>query len=122
MIKRILIVAALILVPTAASAQSLKHATGAFIVGATCDWITTFHNISDGAHEQNPLLYGIGHDKAIPTVLPGIALDAAGVFAWKRFIAPKHPKLAAVGLYAAAGFRVYLVFHNLLTTTPPPPR
>jgi hypothetical protein len=44
---------------------------------------------------------------------PEPPIDAATFTAWKTWVAPRHPKVASAGMWAMAGFRAYLVFHNL---------
>ena len=48
----------------------------------------------------------------------------AGEFmaAWNAWVGPRHPKVAAAGMWAMAGFRAYLVVHNLRNTQKALPR
>ena len=55
-------------------------------------------------------------------VLVGAAIDAATFTAWNTVIGPRHPKVAAAGMWAMAGFRAYLVVHNLRNTQKALPR
>jgi len=97
-----------------AQAQDLTAPTFTFAAAAASDWVTTYRNLSSpyGITEINPLLK-FTHAKPVPTVLAGAALDVAGVVAWNGLVGKRHPKLARVGLYAAAGFRVWLASRNL---------
>ena len=42
----------------------------------------------------------------------GAGMDIAGVLAWNHYMGPKHPRLAAVGLYVAAACRFYIAYRN----------
>ena len=46
----------------------------------------------------------------------GAVMDAAAFSTWNLTVGRKHPKVAAAGLWAMAGFRAYLVLHNLRNT------
>ena len=82
-----------------------------FAGAALTDWSTTHYNLSHGHHEANPML-GWLNDKPGPTVVVGAAIDVAGVWLVNRYLGRKHPKLTAIGLYLAAGFRVALSVDN----------
>jgi len=96
--------------------QSLMLPTVIFGGAAASDLATTYAGLSrDGARayrEINPLL-SITHSRPAPTVALGAATDAAGVWAWNRWVGRQHPKWATAGLYAAAGFRLWCAGHNL---------
>jgi len=102
---------------TASRAQAQDHLTRptiTFAAAATADWITTYRFLSSpyGIPEANPML-AFTHARPVPTVLAGTAMDVAGVYAWRRFVGPRHQRIARVGLYAAAGFRVWLAARNV---------
>lgn len=90
-----------------ASAQSLKAATYTFAVTAAADWTMTGVGLSKGAMtEGNPSLRW-AHDNPVAVVAAGAAMDVAGVWTLHKWVAPKHPKIAAIVLYAQAATRVY---------------
>jgi hypothetical protein len=55
-------------------------------------------------------------------VTVGGAIDAAAFSTWNLTVGRKHPRIAAAGLWAMAGFRAYLVVHNLRNTQKVPRR
>jgi len=92
-----------------ADAQSLRTATYVFSSAAAADWTMTYQFLDRKATvEGNPLLQWTHNDPAA-TVAAGAAMDVAAVYAWRRFVGRKHPKIAAVGLYATAALRGYYV-------------
>jgi hypothetical protein len=108
---------ALCLCPGVASAQelptSLKLPTFAASTAAAADWASTYHALKYyNLRETNPLLQSFqGSPGRLVTV--GAAMDAAAFSAWNVTMGRRHPRIAAAGLWAMAGFRAYLVFHNL---------
>jgi len=108
-----LLAAALVSSAQPARAQSLTPATTAFAAAAAADWATTYRNLASPYKptELNPLLR-FTHSKPVPTVLAGAAMDVAGVLAWQKLVGKRHPKLARIGLYAAAGLRVGMAVRN----------
>ena len=42
----------------------------------------------------------------------GAMIDVAGISAWNLTMGPKHPKMAAAGLWTMTAFRAYLAIHN----------
>jgi hypothetical protein len=38
-----------------------------------------------------------------------------GICAWRHFVGPHHPRIAAAGLYVGAAFRIALALHNVRT-------
>ncbi len=90
-------------------AQSLRTATQVFAVTAAADWTMTGIGLSRGAFtELNPSLRWAQNDPA-RVVAAGVALDVAGVYALHHWVAPRHPKVAVVVLYAQSAARVYFV-------------
>ncbi len=90
-------------------AQSLRTATTVFAATAAADWTVTGIGLAQGTiHEANPT-FGWAHDRPARTVAAGVGLDVAGVWALHRWVAPTHPKVAAVLLYAQAAARVAFV-------------
>ena len=116
MFKRLLATGVLtvsLLLAVDASAQSLKPATFTFTAAAAADLATTYRNLAgpNGGVEYNPMLR-FTRNTPVQTVLVGAAYDVAGIWAWNRFVGRRHPKVARAGLYAAAGFRVFLAVSN----------
>jgi hypothetical protein len=83
-----------------------------FAGAAAADWATTYGVLATNrTTEGNPLL-AMTASRPVPTVVVGAAMDVAGVWTWHHVVGRKHPKLAAVGLYVAASFRVYLAVRS----------
>lgn len=105
--KHILLAIALSL-PAVASAQDLRTATTVFAVAAASDWTATYHGLSSGAFNEGNQTIAWAQDRPALTVAVGVVEDVALALAWRRLVGRRHPRVAAVGFYAAAGFRVYL--------------
>ena len=65
--------------------------------------------------ETNPFLQSFQRSPG-KLVTAGAAMDAAAFSTWNVVMGRRHPRVAAAGLWAMAGFRSYLVFHNLRNT------
>ena len=108
---------AAILIPTLASAQSaqqrgLKWPTIAAGAAATADWATTYHALKFyKVQEQNPVLKPFQSTPGRLVSMGGM-IDVAGISAWNLTVGPKHPKMAAAGLWTMTAFRAYLAIHN----------
>jgi hypothetical protein len=103
-----------ILIPTLASAQqaSLKWPTIAAGAAATADWATTYHALKFyKVQEQNPVLRPFQSNPGRLVTMGGM-IDVAGISAWNLTMGPKHPKMAAAGLWTVTAFRAYLAIHN----------
>jgi hypothetical protein len=103
-----------ILIPTVASAQQarLKWPTIAAGAAATADWATTYHALKFyKVQEQNPVLRPFQSTPARLVSMGGM-IDVAGISAWNLTMGPKHPKMAAAGLWTMTAFRAYLAIHN----------
>src|SRR5688500_9346972 len=105
------------LVPGLASAQDnsnrLRLPTIAASAAAAADWASTYHALKYyNLRETNPMLQPFRNSPG-QLVTMGAAIDAAAFSAWNVTVGRKHPRVAAAGLWAMAGFRAYLVFHNL---------
>lgn len=104
------------LLPAVASAQEaspLRIPTIAASAAAAADWTTTYHALSHyELRETNPLLQP-WQGKPGPLVTAGALMDVGGITAWNLTVGRKHPRLAAAGLWAMAGFRSYLAIHNM---------
>ncbi len=113
-------VAVFCLLPGLASAQEpdnrLKLPTWAATTAAAADWASTYHALTNyQLREMNPLLQSFQESPG-RLVTVGAAIDAAAFSTWNVTVGRKHPRIAAAGLWAMAGFRAYLVFHNLRNT------
>jgi hypothetical protein len=107
----------LCLFPGVASAQDtprqLKMPTIAASVAAAADWASTYHALKYyHVRETNPLLQSFQRSPG-QLITMGAAIDAATFSAWNMTMGRKHPRVAATGLWAMAGFRALLVVHNL---------
>jgi len=92
---------------------SLKMPTTIASIAAAADWASTYHAMTNyHVRETNFLLRGL-QDSPGKLVVAGAAIDAATFTAWNTWVAPRHPKVASAGMWAMAGFRAYLVLHNL---------
>ena len=105
------------LLPWPASAQDgstrLKLPTMAASAAAAADWASTYHGLKYyNLRETNPLLQPFQKSPG-RLVTMGAAIDAATFSAWNVTMGRRHPRVAAAGLWAMAGFRAYLVVHNL---------
>jgi hypothetical protein len=116
----VLLVVYFLLVPGHALAQetpkSLKLPTFAAGVAAAADWASTYHALKHyDLRETNPMLQSFQNSPG-QLVTAGALIDAAAFSTWNLTMGRKHPKIAAAGLWAMAGFRAYLVLHNLRNT------
>ena len=105
------------LFPGAADAQDnsdrLRLPTLAASAAAAADWASTYHALKYyNLRETNPLLQPFQRSPG-KLVTMGAAIDAATFSVWNVTVGRKHPRVAAAGLWAMAGFRAYLVVHNL---------
>ena len=108
------------LVPGNTSAQDappgLKLPTFAASAAAAADWASTYHALKHfELRETNPFLQSFQRSPG-KLVTAGAAMDAAAFSTWNVVMGRRHPRVAAAGLWAMAGFRSYLVFHNLRNT------
>jgi hypothetical protein len=111
---------------TTASAQelrpSLKIPTTIASVAAAADWASTYHAMTNYHVRETNLLLQPFQKSPGKLVLVGAAIDAATFTAWNTWVGPRHPKVAAAGMWAMAGFRAYLVVHNIRNTQKALPR
>jgi hypothetical protein len=92
---------------------SMRMPTTIASIAAAADWASTYHAMTNyHVRETNFLLQGL-QDSPGKLVVAGAAIDAATFTAWNSWVAPRHPKVASAGMWAMAGFRAFLVFHNL---------
>jgi hypothetical protein len=90
---------------------SLRRATAVYAIAGALDVASTAAFVLRGGHEGNPLLAPM-QDKPALMLTVGVATSVTGVWAWNRFVGRKHPKIAAIGLYAAAGVHAFLAARN----------
>jgi hypothetical protein len=94
----------------------LKIPTAVAGAAAAADWASTYYALKHfELRETNPMLQGLQQSPG-QLVSVGAAIDAAAFSAWNVTVGRKHPRVAAAGLWGMAGFRAYLVFHNLRNT------
>ena len=91
--------------------HSLRLSTAVFAGAATADWVSTYQMTQRGAVEKNRL-YAWTDKRPVLLVTVGTVSDVVGVWAWNTYVGKHHPKIATIGLYVMAGFRVYLAVHN----------
>jgi len=92
---------------------NLRMPTTIASIAAAADWASTYHAMTNyHVRETNFLLRGLQNSPG-KLVIAGAAIDAATFTAWNTWVAPRHPRVASAGMWAMAGFRAYLVFHNL---------
>ena len=106
-----------LLLPRTSSAQelrpSLKVPTTIASIAAAADWASTYHALTNyHVRETNVLLQPFQNSPG-KLVVVGAAIDVATFTAWNRWVGPRHPRVASAGMWAMAGFRAYLVLHNL---------
>lgn len=116
-LRAALLVVSLLCLPGTASAQDganrLKLPTFAATAAAAADWASTYHALKHyELRETNPLLQSLQHSPG-GLVTVGAVVDAAAFSTWNVAVGRKHPKIAAAGLWAMAGFRAYLTIHNM---------
>jgi hypothetical protein len=103
-----------------ASAQelrpSLRIPTTIASVAAAADWASTYHAMSNYHVRETNILLQPFQKSPGKLVLVGAAIDAASFTAWNTMIGPRHPRVAAAGMWAMAGFRAFLVVHNMRNT------
>lgn len=92
--------------------RPIDLATVAFAGAATADWVTTYRLDTRGGREDNPLINWMQPRSPAGMVALGVAIDAGGVWAWRRAVRRRHPTIATIGLLAASSFRVYLAVRN----------
>jgi hypothetical protein len=88
-----------------------RHAA-AWMFGTTAaiDWMTTAHSLAfHHGHENNPLINWA--PTPATTIAVGAAIDVAAVALWERLMR-HHPRAATVGLYVAAGARLFVAGRN----------
>src|SRR5688572_23130820 len=92
---------------------SLKTPTTIASIAAAADWASTYHALTNyHVRETNVLLQPFQKSPG-KLVVVGAAIDVATFTAWNTWVGPRHPRVASAGMWAMAGFRAYLVLHNL---------
>lgn len=135
-IRLLLATIALAFIATCVSAQEtdtpntpryLKISMGTFAGAAAADDASTWRFAKyhrDALQEGDPLVAGLDHH---PVLLTGalVSMDTVGMWAWQHYVGRKHPRLAAIGFYAAAAVRTGIAIRNLrkmaALSGPPPP-
>jgi hypothetical protein len=105
----------LVALPSFALAQersSLKLPTMIYAGAAAADVWSTADCLRAGCNETNPAISWLQPQGATTMLAVGEGLDAFAVYAVHKWIAPKHPTLAKVGLYATAGLRASFAASN----------
>ena len=96
-----------------ADISRLKLPTMVASAAAAADWASTYHALKYyQVRETNPLLQSWQREPG-KLVTVGAAIDAAAFSAWNVTVGRRHPRLAAAGLWAMAGFRAYLAINNM---------
>lgn len=95
---------------------SLRIPTTIASITAAADWASTYHAMSNYHVRETNILLQPWQKSPGKLVIIGAAIDAASFTAWNSVIGPRHPRIAATGMWAMAGFRAFLVFHNLRNT------
>ena len=95
---------------------SLQLPTIAASAAAAADWATTYHALKNyRVRETNPLLHP-WQESPGKLVTAGALMDVMAYSAWNMTMGKRHPKIAAAGMWAMAGFRTYLAIHNMRNT------
>jgi hypothetical protein len=98
------------------ASPALKWPTIAASAAAAADWATTYHALKNyQVREVNPLLRP-WQETPGKLVTAGAVMDTVAFSAWNVTMGRRHPKIAAVGMWAMAGFRTYLAIHNMRNT------
>jgi len=96
---------------------SLKVPTTIASIAAAADWASTYHAMSNyHVRETNVLLQPFQKSPG-KLVAIGAAIDVGTFTAWNMMMGPRHPKVAAAGMWGMAAFRTFLVVHNLHNET-----
>ena len=111
----------LCLLPGVVSAQEpppsrLKLPTVVAGAAAAADWASTYHALKHyQVRETNPLLQP-WQERPGKLVTVGAVIDVATFSAWNVTMGRRHPRVAAAGLWAMAGFRAFLAVNNMRNT------
>ena len=92
---------------------SVKLPTTVASIAAAADWASTYHAMTNFHVRETNLLLQPFQKSPGKLVAVGAAIDVGTYSAWNMLVAPKHPKVAAAGMWSMAAFRTFLVFHNL---------
>jgi hypothetical protein len=97
-------------------APGLRLPTIAASAAAAADWATTYHALKNfQVRETNPLLRP-WQESPGRLVTAGAFMDVMAFSAWNLTMGKRHPKIAAAGMWAMAGFRTALAIHNMRNT------
>lgn len=92
---------------------SLKVPTTIASIAAAADWASTYHALTNYHVRETNILLQPFQNSPGKLVVVGAAIDMATFTAWNKWVGPRHPRVASAGMWAMAGFRAYLVLHNL---------
>lgn len=87
--------------------------TAAFAGAAVSDWVTTYYGISHQKFVEGNRLISPLQDRPALMISAGAAMDVGALMIWKRYVGRNHPKLAAAGLYAVTGVRLYFCWRGV---------
>jgi hypothetical protein len=91
-------------------APDRRVAARMFGMVAAVDWATTAHSLAfHHGYEENPVINWA--PTPATTIAVGAAIDVAAMALWER-LTRDHPRTATVGLYLAAGARLFLAGRN----------
>lgn len=109
-----LFVAAPVFAEEPPDAPSLTIPTVVYAGAAALDVGSSLRCPPPYCREGNPLIAWMEPHTGHATMLvTATAMDAVGVWAWHKYVGKKHPKIAAVGLYAVAAVRIGIGIGNL---------
>ena len=117
-VVRVWVIVAIIVLAIAGTTQaeekrpSLALPSGVFAAAAAADWTSTYYALDNGCKEDNVVINRLQRHPPL-LIFAGAGIDVAGMWAWNTYVGRQHPRLAKIGLYAAAGFRLYLAAKNI---------
>lgn len=111
---RSLLAVALLAITIPVQAQSLKIPTAAYAAAIAADKATTLNcTLRVGCSEAMPG-YAWLDRKGGPAAQMAVSttIDVASVIVWRKLVGPKHPRIAAAGLYGMAAIRGFVAARN----------
>jgi hypothetical protein len=91
----------------------LRLPTALYVAAASVDVATTAYCVSAGCRERNPAVAWMQSTSTVGMLAAGEAADMAGLWAWRKFVGRRHPRITRVGLYAVAAVRLGLAARNM---------
>jgi hypothetical protein len=115
--KTAILVVALLL-PASVYAQEpigLKLPTTVVLSASAADWAATaWCQQNWRCEEANPMYSWLNDRGGTPAVIAlGATIDVATVWATRRFLGRKHPRLVSAAFYGLAAYRSYLAWENI---------